>query len=144
MKKFANKYKTEQLVFKKGLYYDGKRVKGLTLQEGDYVYLFLRNLHSKWFSKKLNFKRYGPFRIKKKVTTSNYELDLPASIKVRIKVFYISLLEPALKGVPLEKKIEIDANKDKYDVKEVIDLRKGKNTFKYLIKQLDYNSKSNL
>jgi len=53
---------------------------------------------------------------------------------VRIKVFYISLLKPALKGVPLEKKIKININKDKYNVKEVIDLRKGKNTFKYLIK----------
>jgi len=53
---------------------------------------------------------------------------------VWIKVFYILLLEPALKGVPLEKKIEIDINKDKYNVKEVIDLRKGKNIFKYLIK----------
>ena len=51
-----------------------------------------------------------------------------------IKVFYILLLEPALKGVPLEKKIEIDIDKDKYNVKEVIDLRKGKNIFKYLIK----------
>ena len=63
---------------------------------------------------------------------------------MRIKVFYISLLEPALKGVPLEKKIEIDANKDKYDIKEVIDLWKGKNTFEYLIKWLDYSLKSNL
>jgi len=53
---------------------------------------------------------------------------------VWIKVFYISLLKPALKGVPLEKKIKIDTNKDKYNVKEVINLRKGKNTFKYLIK----------
>ena len=39
-----------------------------------------------------------------------------------IKVFYISLLEPALKGVPLEKKIKINVNKDKYNIKEVIDL----------------------
>jgi len=53
---------------------------------------------------------------------------------VRTKVFHISLLEPALKGVPLEKKIKIDTDKDKYDVKEVINLRRGKNTFKYLIK----------
>ena len=53
---------------------------------------------------------------------------------MRIKVFHILLLKPALKGVPLEKKIEIDTDKDKYDVKEVIDLQKGKNTFKYLIK----------
>ena len=51
-----------------------------------------------------------------------------------IKVFHVSLLEPVLKGVPLKKKIKIDANKDKYDVKEVVDLRKGKNTFEYLIK----------
>ena len=79
-------------------------------------------MHLKRLSKKLDFKRYGPFQIKKKVATSNYKLDLPASIKVWIKVFYISLLEPALKGVPLEKKIKIDVNKDKYNVKEVIDL----------------------
>jgi len=41
---------------------------------------------------------------------------------VQIKVFHISLLEPALKGVPLEKKIKIDINKDKYNVKEVVNL----------------------
>ena len=98
----------------------------------------------KQFSKKLNFKRYRLFRIKKKVTTSNYKLNLPASIKVQIKVFHILLLEPTLKGVPLEKKIKIDVNKDKYNIKEVINLQKGKNTFKYLIKWLDYSLKSNL
>jgi len=37
-------------------------------------------------------------------------------------VFYISLLKLALKGVPLEKKIKINADKDKYNVKEVINL----------------------
>jgi len=41
---------------------------------------------------------------------------------VWIKVFHISLLEPALKGVPLEKKIKVNTNKDKYDVEEVINL----------------------
>jgi len=49
-------------------------------------------------------------------------------------VFYISLLKPALKGVPLKKKIEINANKDKYNVKEIINLQKGKNIFEYLVK----------
>ena len=76
----------------------------------------------KRFNKKLNFKRYRLFQIKKKVTTFNYKLDLPVSIKVRIKVFYILLLKLALKGVPLEKKIKINTDKDKYNVKEVIDL----------------------
>jgi len=53
---------------------------------------------------------------------------------VQIKVFHILLLKPALKGVPLKKKIKINTNKDKYNVKEIINLQKGKNTFKYLIK----------
>ena len=88
----------------------------------------------KRLNKKFNFKRYRPFQIKKKIATSNYKLDLPANIKVQTKVFYILLLEPALKGVPLEKKIKIDVNEDKYDVKEVINLQKGKNIFKYLVK----------
>ena len=105
---------------------------------------FSQNLHLKRLSKKLNFKRYGPFWINKKVTTFNYELDLPASIKVRIKVFHVLLLEPALKGVPLEKKIEIDADEDEYNVEEVVDLWRGKNTFEYLVKWLDYSLKSNL
>jgi len=63
---------------------------------------------------------------------------------VQIKVFHILLLKPTLKGVPLKKKIKININKDKYNVKEVINLRKGKNAFKYLIKWLDYGLKSNL
>jgi len=41
---------------------------------------------------------------------------------VQIKVFHISLLEPVLKGVPLEKKIKVNTNKDEYNVKEVVDL----------------------
>jgi len=53
---------------------------------------------------------------------------------VRIKVFHVLLLKPVLKGVPLKKKVKINVDKDKYNVKEVMDLRKGKNTFKYLVK----------
>jgi len=67
-------------------------------------------------------KRYKLFQVKKKVITSNYKLNLPVSIKVRTKVFYILLLKPTLKGVLLEKKIKINTNKDKYNVKEVINL----------------------
>jgi len=53
---------------------------------------------------------------------------------VQIKVFYILLLKPTLKEIPLEKKIKVNADKDKYDVKEVIDLQREKNIFKYLVK----------
>ena len=62
---------------------------------------------------------------------------------MQIKVFYILLLKPTLKEIPLKKKIKINVNKDKYNIKEVINLQKGKNTFKYLVKWLDYSPKSN-
>ena len=59
----------------------------------------------------------------KKVAILNYELDLPTSMKVRIKVFYISLLKPALKKVPLEKKLEVEAEEEKeFKIEEVLDL----------------------
>jgi len=41
---------------------------------------------------------------------------------VWIKVFHVSLLKLALKGVLLKKKIKVNADKDKYNVKEVVDL----------------------
>jgi len=41
---------------------------------------------------------------------------------VQIKVFHILFLKLTSKEVPLEKKIKIDTDKDKYNVKEVIDL----------------------
>ena len=63
---------------------------------------------------------------------------------MRTKVFHILLLKPTLKGVPLEKKIEVNTDKDKYNVKEVINSQKGKNTFEYLVKWLDYGPESNL
>ena len=53
---------------------------------------------------------------------------------MQTKVFHILLLKPTPKKVPLEKKIKINTDKDKYNVEEVVDLQKGKNTFKYLVK----------
>jgi hypothetical protein len=44
-------------------------------------------------------------------------------MKVRTKVFYVSLLEPAPKKVLLEKKIEVEADEEEFDVEEILDLR---------------------
>jgi hypothetical protein len=44
-------------------------------------------------------------------------------MKVRTKVFHVSLLELALKKVLLEKKIEIEADEEEFDVEEILDLR---------------------
>ena len=74
-------------------YYNQYRLEGPCLKRGDKVYLLIRNLRTKQPSKKLDFKKLGPFVIKEKISTSNYRLLLLDTIKVRTNVFYISLLE---------------------------------------------------
>ena len=68
------------------------------------------------------------------MVTSNFELDLPVIIKVRTKVFYISLLKLVPKKVLLKKKVEVEADEEKFDVKEVLDLRYKGRTLYYFVK----------
>ena len=49
-------------------------------------------------------------------------------------MFYISLLELALKKVLLEKKIEVEVNEEKFDVEEILDLRYKGRILYYLVK----------
>ena len=74
-------------------YYDRYRLEGPCLERGDKVYLSARNLRIKRPSEKLDFKKLGPFVIEEKISTSNYQLLLLDTMKVRTNVFYISLLE---------------------------------------------------
>ena len=64
-------------------------------------------------------------------------------MKVRTKVFYISLLELALKKVLLEKKIEVEVDEEEFDVEEILDLRYKGRILYYLVKWLDYSPESN-
>src|SRR3954468_24355101 len=118
-----------------GTYYNKKRSKGLDLKEGDKVFLLTKFLRIKRLSKKLDFKRVRLFRIIKKVVNSNYKLLLPNTIKVRSKVFYISLLELILAGVRLEISARFeDEEEEEYEVEEIRDLRLYENKLQYLIK----------
>ena len=62
-------------------------------QVGDLVWLDGKDLRTDRPSKKLEDKRYGPFRISKKISPSAYELRLPPSMKVH-PVFNTSRLTP--------------------------------------------------
>ena len=91
-------------------------------------------MHSKRPSTKLDFKKYRPFCIARKVATSNFELDLPITIRVYTKVFYVLLLELAPKKVLLEKKVEVEADEEEFDVEEILDLRYRKRILYYFVK----------
>ena len=63
-------------------YYDLKVSKGLDLKGGDKVWLLYKNILSRQLSKKFNYVKLGPFKIKKKITEINYKLDLLIKIKI--------------------------------------------------------------
>jgi hypothetical protein len=59
------------------------------------VYLFRKNVKTKRLSDKLDYKKLGPFKIKRKIGPINYKLSLPYIMKIHL-IFYILLLEKAL------------------------------------------------
>ena len=77
-----------------------KIFKGLDLKGRNKVWLLYKNILSRRLSKKLNYIKLRPFKIKKKITEINYELDLPAKIKI-YPVQYIIILEPVYREYKL-------------------------------------------
>jgi len=75
-------------------YYDLHRKPDPNLHSGDMVWLLPRNIKTTRLSKKLEYKRIGPFKILAKIGTSFvYRLALPPSMAIH-NTFPISLLEP--------------------------------------------------
>jgi hypothetical protein len=68
-------------------------LKGLTLKEGDKVYLLRRNIDIKRLNSKLDFKKIGLFKIKEVKSEITFELQLLKTMKIYL-IFYISLFEP--------------------------------------------------
>jgi len=74
-------------------YYNVRRKPNPNLQSGDMVSLLPRNIKTTRPSKKLDYKKIGPFKILAKIGTSAYKLALPPSMAIH-NTFHISLLEP--------------------------------------------------
>src|SRR5208337_3277400 len=104
-------------------YYNDKRIKGPSLKKEDKVYLFKRNIKTKKPSSKLDYKKLRPFKIKRKISDSNYELILPPGIRL-YPIFYISLLEPVPKNIRLSTTEEIDSELEEYEVEQILDSRR--------------------
>src|SRR5208282_4039196 len=104
-------------------YYDDKRMKGPSLEEGDKVYLSRRNIKTKKPSSKLDCKKLGLFKIRRKISDSNYELILLPGIKL-YPIFHISLLEPIPKNIRLSTIKEVDSESEEYKVERVLDSRR--------------------
>ena len=102
-----------------------------------------RNVKTTRPSKILDYKKMGPFKIIKKVGTSSYKLDLPASMKIH-NTFHISLLEPyednkfpsQIQTPPPP--IEIEGEPE-YEHEEIIDSRLYRDKLQYRAKWTSYS-----
>jgi hypothetical protein len=75
-----------------------RRFKRLDLREERIVYLLRINIKIKRKSDKLNFKKLRLFKIEKELRPVIFKLKLLKEIKIYL-IFYIVLLEPALKKI---------------------------------------------
>ncbi|KXN89189.1 hypothetical protein AN958_06128 [Leucoagaricus sp. SymC.cos] len=76
--------------------YDRKRKQARAYQIGDRVWLEVSNITSNRPSKKLDYRRYGPFPISEIIGNGAYRLELPSQWVIH-DVFNEALLSPARK-----------------------------------------------
>ena len=98
------------------------------------VYLATKNIITKRPNKKLNYKYIEPYKVIKKISKNNYQLNLPPKVKIHL-IFYIFLLEN-VKNVNLQniKQNDVKVKNEKYKAKKIFNTRKQNKKIEYLVK----------
>ena len=82
------------------------------------VYLIIKNITIKRFSKKLNYKYIGLYLIIKKILKNNYELNLLLKIRIYL-IFYISLFENVINiNVIKIRRNNVEIKINEYEIKK--------------------------
>ena len=87
------------------------------------VYLTTKNIITKKSSKKLDHKYLKPYKVIKRISKNNYQLDLPPKVRI-YPIFYISLLKDAINVKPIStKRNNVKVNEKKYETEKIFDTR---------------------
>ena len=98
------------------------------------VYLAIKNIIIKRFSKKLDCKYIGPYLIIKKILKNNYELDLLLKIRIYL-IFHIFLLKNVTNiNVIKIGRNDVEVKADKYEIKKILNVRIENRRIKYKVK----------
>ena len=87
------------------------------------VYLATKNIITKKPSKKLDYKYLGLYKVIKRISENNYQLDLPLKVRIYL-IFYISLLKNVInvKLINAERN-NVKINEKEYEIEKVLDTR---------------------
>jgi hypothetical protein len=123
-------------------YADAKRI-DMVFEVGDQVWLLSKNIKTTRPSKKLDYRRLGPFKIIQKIGKVAYKLDLPSSMKIH-NVFHVSLLEPTIKnkfqGRTQEPPPPVDIEgEEEFEVEEILDSRLFRRHGQYRVHWVGYH-----
>ena len=125
--------------------FDRKTKPAPSFKVGDRVWLNRKNINTTRPSLKLDYKRFGPFRITKIVGESKmaFELELPPQWRIH-NVFHASLLDPYHANTiggrtqPIPQPPEIIEGEQEYEVKEVLDSKIRGRTLWYFVDWIGY------
>jgi hypothetical protein len=111
------------------MYYNKLKLEEPRFRKGDLVYLLRRNIKTTKPSEKLDYRKFGLFKIKRNIKNISYELYLLPTMKIH-PIFYISLLEPADPDILIEPvlKIHPDLQEKVYAVKKVLKIKRYRKT----------------
>jgi hypothetical protein len=91
------------------MYYNKSKFKGPRFKKRDLVYFLRKNIKTTRPSDKLDYKKFGPFKVKRNIKNINYELYFSPTIRI-YSIFHISLLESANPDTPTGPAFEIYLN----------------------------------
>ena len=87
------------------------------------VYLVIKNIITKKPNKKLNYKYLKLYKVIKRISENNYQLDLPPKVRI-YPIFYISLLKDIINVEHISTgRDNVKINEKKYKAKKVLDIR---------------------
>ncbi len=112
---------------------------------GELVWLSARHIHTTRPSKKLDYKRLGPYRVSEVINNRAYRLDLPPAMRIH-NVFHVSLLDryaPPIEGQhPSEPEPTIvaqEAAESEYEVERILDSKIRYRKLYYHVQWAGYN-----
>jgi hypothetical protein len=88
------------------MYYNNSKLERPRFREGDLIYLLRRNIKIIRPSDKLDYKKFGPFKVKRNIKNISYKFHLLFIIRIYL-IFHIFLLKLADPDMSIEPASEI-------------------------------------